>query len=779
MNTQTKKLLTGIALVAALLIGGAFAWISYLKNSAARQLRESVLADESVRGRILGMLPEFSDADAAGTQVSSDQLYGQIWIATKTANSDLQAAAAGDVPLVHLDALNLIDGGIGVPVSSSPDSILRRPADCYLVDHYRRVRGKYDLADELDVARIEHDIEIVESEKTPHPEDLLTSTWMVDRQKAQLATVDQFEVLHDFQFRDLRPESGITFRNKIVDDAGRTYEAAHYDHGNGVVVADVDGDQLLDLYFVTQVGDNELWRNLGGGKFEEITETAGVSVPDRVGVTASFADTDNDGDADLFVTTVRGGNLMFENDGKGNFTDITDAAGLDYNGHSSSAIFFDYDRDGLLDLFLTNVGRYTVDEIETVTMEQIRHEKPGVFQYYSAHSDAFGGHLKQDERGETSILYRNQGGNKFSDVSKEMNLVDDTWCGDATPVDFNNDGWMDLYLINMQGHDEYYVNIDGKKFERKSREMFPKTPWGAMGVKSFDFENDGDMDLFITDMHSDMSAKVGPEQEKEKSDIQWAESFTLSEGNSIWGNAFFRNDGDDKFTEISDQIGAENYWPWGLSSGDLNADGFEDVFITASMNFPFRYGGNSVLLNNRGKKFLDSEFILGVEPRRDGKFAEPWFELDAESSQGVPVAEGRTGRVAVWSALGSRSSVIFDLDGDGDLDIVTNENNSWPMVLISDLAEKHPQLQYLKVQLEGTESNRDALGAVVRITTDTQTLTKINDGQSGYMSQSRTPLYFGLGDAKEIRKVEVTWPSGKTQEVETPKPNETLSIRES
>ena len=150
-----------------------------------------------------------------------------------------------------------------------------------------------------------------------------------------------------------------------------------------------------------------------------------------------------------------------------------------------------------------------------------------------------------------------------------------------------------------------------------------------MGVKSFDYDNDGDMDLFITDMHSDMSQDIVPAQEKLKSNMQWPDSFTLARGQEIWGNAFYQNQGGGSFREISDEIGAENYWPWGISVGDLNADGFDDVFIASSMNYPFRYGVNSVLLNNRGERFLDSEFILRVEPRQDGLTA-PWFELDVD-----------------------------------------------------------------------------------------------------------------------------------------------------
>src|SRR5438552_8966211 len=183
------------------------------------------------------------------------------------------------------------------------------------------------------------------------------------RRKSQIAEARKFQAFYGFRFSDQIVESGMQFEHHIVDDAGITYKAAHYDHGNGIAVADVDGDGLLDIYFTTQLGTNQLWRNLGQGKFEDITRKAGVGLADQIVVTASFADIDNDGDPDLFVTTVRHGNHLFENLGDGRFRDISKEAGLDYVGHSSGAVFFDFDNDGLLDLFLVNVGVYTTNTL--------------------------------------------------------------------------------------------------------------------------------------------------------------------------------------------------------------------------------------------------------------------------------------------------------------------------------------------------------------------------------------------------------------------------------
>ena len=587
------------------------------------------------------------------------------------------------------------------------------------------------------------------------PDGVQDEGWLKRMQAAQARANAALPAFHNFQFSDHVAESGITFKHQIVDDAGRTYKAAHYDHGNGLAVADVDGDGLLDIYFVNQVGGNQLWRNTGGGKFENITSTAGVAVPDRISVSASFADIDNDGDADLYVTTVRGGNMLFENDGHGRFRDISAASGLNYVGHSSGALFFDYDHDGRLDLFLVNVGRYTTDKVGG-----------DGYKYFVAFEDAFSGHLKP-ERAEASILYHNAGGNRFVNVSQAMGLRDLSWSGDASTVDVNDDGWPDLYVLNMEGDDQYYENAGGKQFVKKSRLVFPKTSWGSMGIKVFDFNNDGRLDIYVTDMHSDMSEPIGPELEKVKSDMKWPVAFRGSGKTSIWGNTFFQKDGPGKYHEVSDKIGAENYCPWGPSVGDLNADGFEDVFIASGMNYPERYMINSVKLNDRGQRFVDAEFTLGVEPRAGG-IVTPFFDLDASGrDKGHRDAVGETGKFTVWGARGTRSSVIFDVDGDGDLDIVTNDFNAAPMVLLSNLTEK-TRVHYVAVALSGTASNRNGLGAVVKVTAGGSTYTQVYDGNSGYLSHSLYPLYFGLGAAETVDRIDVLWPSGKRQTVQAP-----------
>ena len=597
----------------------------------------------------------------------------------------------------------------------------------------------------------------------PYGQTESTLRSLEENRKRQIQAATSYKTFHDFQFTDHWAESGIRFEHQAVDDGAKDYKAVHYDHGNGLAVADVDGDGRLDIFFVNQLGASQLWRNRGEGRFEDFTTTAGVALADKICVAASFADIDNDGWPDLFVTTVRMGNVLFKNLGRGRFKDITAEAGLTVKraAHSSGATFFDFNRDGLLDLFVVNVGVYT------------RNEK-GRGGFYRGRTDAFQGWQFPD-RTEQSVLYQNMGGGKFQDVSAKMGLEHRGWSGDATFCDLNQDGFPDLYVLSMSGDDRLYENDRGQRFIEKTSTYFPKTPWGAMGVKFFDYNLDGLMDLYVTDMHSDMTTlqiKAGdkdfsPRFEKQKSDVwcsaEWSAAAWQTASNNILGNAFYQNQGGGRFVETSAALGVETYWPWGVTVADLNADGYEDLFVTAGMGYPLRYAINSVLLNEAGQRFVDSEFVLGVEPRQGNRIEKEFFTLDCSGEdKRHPLCRGKTGVLSVIGTTSSRSSAAFDLDDDGDLDLVTNEWNDRPQVLISNLSQK-TRIHFLKIKLVGTVSNRDGLGSVVRVLCGSQTYTHQHDGKSGYLSQSSMPLYFGLGTATSVDRVEVLWPSGRKQ----------------
>ena len=431
----------------------------------------------------------------------------------------------------------------------------------------------------------------------------------------------------------------------------------------------------------------------------------------------------------------------------------------------------------MLDLFVANVGVYTTNQV-------------GPGGYYVGLPDAFHGHT-HPERAEASILYHNLGNGKFEDVTKKLGLVDLGWNGDATAVDVNDDGWPDLYVLNMQGQNHLWLNDHGRGFHDATSTYFPKTPWGAMGVKAFDYNGDGKLELLVTDMHSDMFTDLEPgnwagEASKADTSKMPADVFPTGKSQFIFGNALFsrapaagRRRPAAVFEDVSDIAGVETYWPWGVSVDDLNADGWDDIFVTAGMSFPFRYSVNSVLLNESGKHFLPAEFTLGVEPRGGG-LDQPWFDVDcAGADRGHRACQQCTrpdakeigcrgdpnGKLTMMSSRSSRSSVILDVDGDGALDVVTNEFGNAPQVLMSDLVQRHA-VHSIQVTLEGGKSNREGIGALVTVVLPNgRRLLKPMDGKSGYLSMSDLPLYFGLGDQDHVASIEVRWPSGQHQVV--------------
>jgi hypothetical protein len=330
-------------------------------------------------------------------------------------------------------------------------------------------------------------------------------------------------------------------------------------------------------------------------------------------------------------------------------------------------------------------------------------------------------------------LFKNVRG-VFSDVSAKTGIAAiRVWSGDVAPGDLNGDGFVDLVVLDMQGMSVYLENLRGEGFKDRTRDRLGLTPAGAMGAKFFDFNNDGAVDLYITDMHSDMSYGRPWQDEKLKSHGPF---HMVPEG--VRGNAFYLG-GTPSLREVSDQVGAETYWPWGISAGDINADGYVDAFVTGGMGAPWRYGINSMLLNDAGLRFVDSEFLLGIEPRARGAFA-----------RGT-------------STVSSRSSLVFDIENDGDLDIVTNDFHwALPQLLTSDLAQRM-QINFLKVKLRGMVSSRDGLGSKVVVRAGSLTSTQWHDGKSGYFAQSSLPLYFGLGSDANVDSVEVYWPSGIVQ----------------
>ncbi len=551
-------------------------------------------------------------------------------------------------------------------------------------------------------------------------------------------------------FRDVAEEVGIDFRMQFLNsEQGETFKINLYDHGSGLAIADFDGDGHDDIYFVNQLGENALYRNRGDGTFEDVTHKAGVALGDRICTAATFADTRNNGLQDLFVTSTRGGNVLFRNQGDGTFKDATREAGLSHVGHSQIGIFFDYNNDGFLDLLVLQTAGWTTNE-------------PGDgARYFAGKGDL--GQLAGSLR-EHNILYRNNGNGTFTDVTAESGLKGKGWAADAVVFDYDGDGHLDVLITCMFGPSQLYRNNGNGTFTEATWPTLGRTPAGGMGARAFDFDNDGKLDLYIVDMHSDMWAPSGldlsrvvekkkyrymfvPDFEEKNAGVMAIEKkivglIGLRYEEVLFGNTFHRNLGKGKFEEMSDRTNLETFWPWGIATGDFDNDGHEDVFVPSGMGYPWDYWPNRLLMNDGGRTFHERSREEGVEPPARGIY------LD-ETIRGEPIARS------------SRAAAVADFDGDGRLEIVTNNFNDRPYYFKNNF----PRKNYVAFKLRGTRSNRDAIGAVVRAHVGGQIMTRQVNPASGYLSQSSKTVHFGLGDRVKIDKIEIIWPGNRVPQV--------------
>ena len=496
--------------------------------------------------------------------------------------------------------------------------------------------------------------------------------------------------------------------------------------GNGAAVFDYDGDGDNDLFIangttLTSGGPKSktwlhLYRNEGKGSFQEIGREVGLDV-EGWAQAVCVADYDNDGQTDIFVTYY-GHNRLFRNNG-GKFQDVTAAAGLPSTGtrYGSGCTFIDYDRDGRLDIFVSNY----------VDLDLAKTPKPG-----SAESCKWKGlNVMCGPRGlplAVNALYRNEGNGKFADVSKASGILapGGRYALGAITADFDNDGWPDIYVACDMTPSLLYRNRGNGTFEERGVEAgvaynVDGQLQAGMGVAVADFDNDGFLDIAKTNFSGDLPS-------------------------------LFRNEDGRFFTDVAREagLGTRQLLGWGIAFVDADDDGLDDLIIANGHVYP------EVDKSEVGDKYLQETLLY----RGLGKAS---FE-DATAVSGPAL---RTPRPARGLAVG-------DLDGDGRPEIVIVNMNSTPSVLKNEI----PGGSFLNIKLQGVKSNRSAIGARVTVRSGGTVRTKDLTSGASYYSSHEPTLHFGLGASSKVDSVEVRWPNGLRQKWENVGANRSILLVE-
>jgi len=540
------------------------------------------------------------------------------------------------------------------------------------------------------------------------------------------------------QFTDVTGSSGVTFRHAASKTSVKFLPETM---GGGVAIFDADGDGRLDLFFTngaalsTQTSSkrppekndprfwNRLYRNLGGWRFEDVTERAGLRGT-RYDFGAAAADYDNDGDVDLLVTGV-GGTTLFRNNGNGTFTDVTAAAGATVSGWSSSAAFVDYDNDGHLDLY---VGRYLAWTWESNI--ECRSTDNTVRAY--CHPREFSP--------VSSVLLHNNGDGTFTDASASSGIG--AHPGKALGVaihDFDRDGWIDIFVANDSMRQYLFRNTGQRAFVEVALEAGVAyddngRSFAGMGVDAEDYDNDGWPDVIVTAL-------------------------------SLERYALYRGVGKGRFEYASHAVGVGGATlqksGWGTKFVDFDNDGRRDLFVaqghvldTVSRSRQgFDYFQPPLMLRNQpSTPATDRSLRPGPSTRAtDGSLRPGVSFVDVSASLGPAFARPAAGRGAAFA----------DLDDDGDVDIVIANLDGPPTLLRNDGGNAN---HWLTVSLHGTRSNRQGIGAIVSVVDDLGlTQSGICSTTSSYQSASDGRVHFGLAGAKNVRRVEVRWPGGAIQ----------------
>ncbi len=514
--------------------------------------------------------------------------------------------------------------------------------------------------------------------------------------------------------------------------------------GASVAVADFDRDGWQDLY-VTNSGEgsaNRLYRNKGDGTFSDVAAAMGVADVNRAGTGVSmgalWGDFDNDGYEDLFLYKY-GRPELFKNDGGRAFVRVSERAGLPSWVNANAAIWWDYDADGRLDLFLSGYWPEDIDLWHLTTTRIM----PESFEYA--------------ENGGRKYVFHNRGDGTFEETSAALGIQSRRWTLAAAAADLSGTGFPDLFLANDYGISQLYANQGGKRFVEVGRDSgVGRTPKSGMNASFGDIFNDGRLSIYKTNI---------------------SEPGVLVQANDLWVPKARAAGAGLEFENLASAMGVDlGGWSWGSQFGDLNNDGTLDLYLV----------NGYVSAGERTSYWYDFAEIA-VGHKRIIADAANWPPMRGRSLSGyqhkrVWTNDGAGRFTEVAQDVGAsdthdgRAVALADLSNRGVLDVIV-ANQRGPLLVYTNTvsAGRH----WIGFDLEGTVSNRSAIGARVEVQWNGRRQVQEVSGGSGFSAQNQRPLHYGLGSATGVDRVVIRWPSGRTDTIDRPGIDRVHRVRES
>jgi hypothetical protein len=556
-------------------------------------------------------------------------------------------------------------------------------------------------------------------------------------------------------------QSGIAFENSLTENDSVNYFNYMYIYmGGGVAIGDLNNDGLQDVYFTGNMVENKLYLNQGNMKFNDITEEAGVGGDTRWATGVTLGDANQDGWLDIYVSvsgkweTTK--NLLFINDAKAGevptFTESAEAYGVADEGNSTQAVFFDYDKDGDMDLYVIN---YPIVSSRTNIIEYLRFRDRAPYQ-------------------RSDRLYRNEGNHNFTDVTASSGLAKYGLSLGVSVADFNQDDWPDLYVSNDFSTPDYFLinNKDGT-FTDENLTLTNHTSYFGMGVDVADFNNDGWLDIYQVDMMPKSYRRA-----KENMDSMDPERFynivnndmhhqysintlQMNLGNNASGLPYFADIA--KFAGLS-----ATDWSWASLFADFDNDGLKDVYVT-----------NGVRRDINNSDYFRSDEVKNFE---DENTLELTLEIPSEKIDNFAfknVGDLRFTDVSKeWGInfTGFSNGVAYaDLDNDGDLDLVLNNLDDGSS-LYENTASDQQLNNYIRVKLKGPEENTFGIGCKVWIMDGTELQFQEMTLTRGFQSSVEPIVHFGVGKKESIAQIKVLWPDGREQVLENLSVNQVIEV---